>query len=63
MGQHTVKILAALIDNSSQTDDLRSGAHNNQQLQFSVVLKRNIRIIQLHFHGDSPFTEDIDDFQ
>ena len=34
----------------SQADDLGTGAHDDQQLQLAVVSKRNIGIIQFHFH-------------
>ena len=40
VGQEGIEILPALGDDCGQADDLRTGAHDNQQLQFAVVLKR-----------------------
>ena len=40
MGQEAVKVLPALLDDRRQADDLRPGAHDDEQLQFAVVLKR-----------------------
>ena len=47
MGQQTVKVLPTLIDHCCQPDNLRTCAHDNQQLQFAVMLKLFI------IHNDS----------
>lgn len=40
VGQEGVKILPALGDHRGQADDLRPGAHDDEKLQFAVVLER-----------------------
>ena len=40
VGQEGVEILPALGDDRGQADDLRPGAHDDEQLKFAVVLKR-----------------------
>ena len=42
--QQAVEVLAALLDDLGQADDLGAGAHDNQQLQAAVVFKTNIGI-------------------
>lgn len=42
--QQAVEVAAALLDDLGQTDDLGAGAHDDQQLQATVVIKRNIGI-------------------
>ena len=54
VGQNAVEILPAFVDNSRQTDDLRPGANNDQKLQFAVILKGNIGIIQSDIHIKPP---------
>src|SRR5699024_7592305 len=56
MSQNTVKILPAFINHRSQTNDLRSGADDDQKLQLPVVLKCDICKISFHCHVRSfPF--------
>ena len=40
--QQAVEVAAALLDDLGQADDLGAGAHDDQQLQAAVVIKRNI---------------------
>ena len=40
VGQEGIEILPALGDDRGQADDLRPGAHDDEKLQFAVVLKR-----------------------
>ena len=40
VGQESVEILPALGDDRGQADDLRPSAHDDEQFQFAVVLKR-----------------------
>ena len=42
VGQDGIEILPALGDHRRQADDLRPGAHDDEQFQFAVVLKVNI---------------------
>ena len=42
--QQAVEVAAALLDDLGQTDDLRAGAHDDQELQAVVVFKTNIGI-------------------
>lgn len=42
--QQAVEVAAALLDDLGQADDLGAGAHDDQQLQATVVIKRNIGI-------------------
>lgn len=42
--QQAVEVAAALLDDLGQADDLGAGAHDDQQLQAAVVIKRNIGI-------------------
>ena len=37
--QDDIEIFAGLIDDRCQTDDFRTGANNNQQLQLAIILK------------------------
>ena len=48
MGEDGVKVLAALFDDRRQTDDLRARAHDDEQLQFAVVLKRGHSFLLVH---------------
>ena len=50
VGQKTVKITAAFVDDSRQADDFRTGAHYNQKFQSAVLLKPDLRIIQFYIH-------------
>ena len=50
VGQQTVKITAAFVDDSRQADDFRTGAHYNQKFQSAVLLKPDLRIIQFYIH-------------
>ena len=50
VGQKTVKITAAFVDDSRQADDFRTGAHHNQKFQSAVLLKPDLRIIQFYIH-------------
>ena len=40
--QEAVEVAAALLDDLGQADDLGAGAHDDEQLQAAVVIKRNI---------------------
>ena len=40
--QQAVEVAAALLDDLGQADDLGAGAHDDQELQAAVVIKRNI---------------------
>ena len=40
--QQAVEVAAALLDDLGQADDLGARAHDDQQLQAAVVIKRNI---------------------
>lgn len=40
--QQAVEVAAALLDDLGQADDLGAGAHDDQELQSAVVIKRNI---------------------
>ena len=42
VSQQAVEVAAALLDDLGQADDLGAGAHDDQQLQAAVVIKRNI---------------------
>lgn len=42
--QQAVEVTAALLDDLGQADDLGAGAHDDQELQAAVVIKRNIGI-------------------
>ena len=53
VGQNHVKIFAGLIDDSSQTNDLRASANDDQQFQLAVILKGYVTIIS---HCFSPLT-------
>ena len=53
MGKNHIEIFARLVDDGSQADDLRAGAHDDQQLQLAVILKGNVTIIS---HCFSPLT-------
>ena len=50
VGQQTVKITAAFVDDSRQADDFRTGAYYNQKFQSAVLLKPDLRIIQFYIH-------------
>ena len=39
MCQEAVKVLAALVNHGRQADDLRAGAHNDEELKLSVILE------------------------
>lgn len=45
MGENDIEILACLVDDSCKADDFRTGAHDNEQLEFAVVLEVNIGIV------------------
>ena len=45
MCQDYIKIFACFFNNCSQTDDFRSGAHDNQKLKLAVVLEAYLAII------------------
>ena len=45
MCQNHVEIFACLFNNSRQTDNLRSGAHDNQKLDLTIILKAHLAII------------------
>ena len=53
MRQNHIEIFARLVDDGSQADDLRAGAHDNQQLQLAIILKGYVTIIS---HCFSPLT-------
>ena len=53
VSQDNIKIFASLVDDGGQTDDLRAGAHDDQQLQLAIILKGNVTIIS---HCFSPLT-------
>ena len=58
VGEDTVKIFPALFDHRRQPNDLRAGAHDDQQLQFAVVLKMDFRVIRLYLpvgHGTASY--------
>ena len=42
MGENHVKVLATLVDDGGETDDLGTCADNDDQLYFAVVFKLNI---------------------
>ena len=48
VGENDVEILAALIDSSRQTDNLRSSAYDYQQFEFAIVGKMDVFIIGFH---------------
>lgn len=51
MGQNGVEIEAALVDDGGKPDDFGSSPDDNQQFEFAVVCKLNIRVIQFDlFH-------------
>lgn len=51
MNQNGVEIEAALVDDGGKPDDLGASPDDNQQLEFAVVCKLNIRVIQFDlFH-------------
>ena len=45
MCQNHVEIFACLFNNGRQTDNLRSGAHDNQKLQLTIVFEAHLAII------------------
>ena len=45
MGENDIEVLACLVDDSCKADDFRTGAHDNEQLKFAVVLEVDIGII------------------
>lgn len=45
MGENDIEILACLVDDGCQTDDFGACAHDNEQLEFAVVLEVDIGII------------------
>ena len=53
MCQNHIKIFTCFVDNSCQTNNLRTSTDNNQQLQLSIIFKRYITIIRHYF---SPLT-------
>ena len=54
VGQEGVEILPALGDDRGQADDLRPGAHDDQQLKFAVVLKRCHRSLLIRSRRKCP---------
>ena len=48
MGKYTIKIFTAFVDYCCQTDDFRSRAHDDDQLQSTVVGKMYVTIIEFH---------------
>ena len=52
VGQDGIEVLPAFGDHGGQTDDLRPGAHNNQQLQSAVFLPGHVAVI----HSLSSYT-------
>ena len=53
MGEDDVEILTAFGDHGRLADDFRTGANDNQELQFAVVLKR---CIEFHCYANLIFT-------
>lgn len=52
VGQEGIEILPALGDDRGQADDLRPGAHDDEQFQFAVVLERFTFHITISFRKD-----------
>ncbi len=48
--QQAVEVPAALLDDLGQADDLRAGAHDDQQTQASVAFKMNRPVLRFFFH-------------
>ena len=45
VSQNNIKVLTSLVDDGRQADNFRAGADDNQQLQFAIVPKRHVTII------------------
>ena len=52
VGKDYIKVLAALVDDGSKTDDLRACTDNDTELEFTVLLPVDVGIIEfgLFFH-------------
>jgi len=48
MGKQGIEIDPAFVDHSCQTDDLGTGAYNDQQLELAVVAEMDIGIIEFY---------------
>ena len=50
MREHGIEVLAALVDDGGEADDLRPRADDNEQLQLAVVLKVNVGVVKFDLH-------------
>ena len=48
MREHGIEVLAALVNDGGEADDLRPRAHDDEQLQLAVVLKVNVGVVKFH---------------
>ena len=47
MGENDIEVLAAGIDDCCQTDDLRTGSDNDDELELTIVLEMDVTVIEL----------------
>ena len=51
MGQNHIEIFAAFGDDSSKPDDLRTGADDDAEFDFAVILPVNVTVIEFRSFG------------
>ena len=51
MGKDDIEVLATLVDDGCKTDDLRTCADNDAELEFTILLPLYIRVIKFGSFG------------